>query len=303
MEKKFGIKVISNSCGILPHTLRVWEQRYQVFQPERAPNGQRLYSKSDLEKAKLIARLLEHGHSISSLAGYSNPELDTMIELIEKDTKNTKDSPFIHSISTKNLLMYLSDYKIDLVAAELQHLRLSVGSKEFIFKIILPIMREIGLLVAKGKYTVSQEHIISTIVRGQLSQIYLPNVGPKSKEMVLATPEGNLHELSIIIGDILCRSNRLTTRYLGATHPADCLGQAVNALKSPYLVLGVITSDQWNYHDHIIPYLSKIDAQLDENITVILGGGSPMDFPEFKHIEEVIIFDSLEKFDKFLEDL
>ena len=34
MEKKFSIKVISDSCGIKAHTIRVWEKRYGVFSPE-----------------------------------------------------------------------------------------------------------------------------------------------------------------------------------------------------------------------------------------------------------------------------
>lgn len=297
VEKLFGIQVISNSCGILPHTLRIWEQRYGVFSPKRTPGGQRLYDQDDLLKAKLLAKLLEHGHSISSLSQYSIPELKSMEELLlEPDEKNE----FQHQVSTKNLLKYLSDYKIDMVASELQHLRLSVGAKEFIFEIVLKMMREIGLLVAKGKYTVTQEHIISTIVRDQLSQIYLPNIGPKEKEMALATPEGNLHELSIIIADILCRANRWTTRYLGAAHPAECLGQAINALKCPYLVLGAISSDQWDYKEKIIPYLKKIDQYLDHKIVVILGGGTPLDFPKYKNISEIKIISTLESFDKIL---
>lgn len=298
MEKKFGIKVISNSCGILPHTLRVWEQRYQIFNPERSDGGQRLYSEDDLKKAKLLAILTEDGHTISSLARYTLEELEQMTGIIPPERKKTSKL-----INTKPVFQYVANYNIDKLAAELKHLRMSVGAKDFIFSVVLPIIRDMGLLVAKGKYTVTQEHIISTIIREQLSQIYLPNLGKANREMALATPEGNLHELAIIIADILCRANRITTRYLGAAHPAECLGQALNALKTPYLVLGAISSDQWSYQQNIIPYLKKIDKYLDKDLTVILGGGSDINFPEFQHIKKIITTFTLEEFDRFLEEL
>ena len=74
MKKEFSINVISTVCGVMPHTIRTWEKRYQVFKPERSEGGQRLYNEVDLEKAKLIVALQEQGHTISSLAKYSLKE-------------------------------------------------------------------------------------------------------------------------------------------------------------------------------------------------------------------------------------
>lgn len=299
MEEKFSIKVISNSCGILPHTLRVWEQRYNMFSPERNEGGQRLYSSDDLKKANLLAKLLDQGHSISNLANYKVNELESMATLLD-DNHGPLATSTEHRISTKKLLKHLADYKIDAVVDEIQHLRMSVGAKDFIFNIVLPTMREIGMLVAKGKYSVTQEHIISTIIRDQLSQIFLPNLGNKNNEVALATPEGNLHELSIIIADILCRANRVPTRYLGAAHPALCLGEALSAMKCPNLILGAVTSDQWVYEDKIIPYVKKLDGLIKHQMTVILGGGHELDFPKFKNIKKIMIMQSFDDFEAYL---
>ena len=98
-------------------------------------------------------------------------------------------------------------------------------------------MRDIGLLVAQGKCSITQEHIVSTIIRAQLGKLNLPNTGGENGRFALATPDGNLHELSILIADIICRSNRVSTSYLGASHPANCLGEAVSALKCKTLVI------------------------------------------------------------------
>ena len=301
MKKEFGINVISTACGVMPHTIRTWEKRYQVFTPERSEGGQRLYSEVDLAKAKLIVALIEQGHTISSLARHSLQDLRSL--LVVNKGEDSESGKMFTSVETKRLLQHLANFNIDMVASGMQHLRLSIGVKEFIFKIVLPVMQEIEKLYLKGMYSVTQEHIISTIVGDQLHQINLSNQGPNPDRIALATPEGNLHELPILIAEIICHVNRFSTNYLGASHPAECLSEAVNALKCKIIVMGVISSDQWNYEKKIIPYLRSMDKYLKNKVIVMLGGGSEVDFPEFKNIENVKVVKSFEDFDKMLIEL
>ena len=301
MKKEFGINVISTACGVMPHTIRTWEKRYRVFTPERSEGGQRLYSEVDLAKAKLIVALREQGHTISSLARHSLYDLRSLL-VVNKGEDSETDKMFT-SVETKKLLQHLANFNIDLVASGMQHLRLSIGVKEFIFKIVLPVMQEIEKLALKEIYSVTQEHIISTIVRDQLNQINLANEGANPDRIALATPEGNLHELPILIAKIICHVNRFSTNYLGASHPAECLSEAVNALKCKTIVMGVISSEQWDYEKQIIPYLRSMDKYLKNKVIVVLGGGSEVDFPEFKNIENVKVVKSFEDFDKLLIEL
>ena len=301
MKKEFGINVISNACGVKPHTIRTWEKRYQVFTPERSEGGQRLYSENDLTKAKLIVALIEQGHTISSLARHSLQELRSL--LVVKNGEVSESDRMFTSLETKKLVQHLVNFNIDQVASGVQYLRLSLGVKEFIFKIVLPVIHEIEKLALKGIYSVTQEHIISTIVRDQLGQINLANEGPNHDRFALATPEGNLHELPIMIAEIICNANRFSTNFLGASHPAECLSEAVNALKCKTIVMGVISSAQWNYEKNIVPYLESMDKYLKNNVKVILGGGREVDFPEFKNIENVMVVKSLEDFDKMLIEI
>jgi len=285
----------------MPHTIRTWEKRYQVFTPERSEGGQRLYSEVDLAKAKLIVALIEQGHTISRLARHSLQDLRSL--LVVNKGEVSESGKMLTSVETKRLLQHLANFNIDLVASGMQHLRLNLGVKEFIFKIVLPVMQEIEKLYLKGMYSVTQEHIISTIVGDQLHQINLTNEGPNHDRFALATPEGNVHELPILIAEIICNANRISTNYLGASHPAECLSEAVNALKCKTIVMGVISSAQWNYEKNIVPYLESMDKYLKNNVKVLLGGGSEVDFPEFKNIENVKVIKSFEDFDKLLIEL
>ena len=301
MKKEFSINVISTACGVMPHTIRMWEKRHQIFTPKRSEGGQRLYSEVDLDKAKLIVSLKEQGHTISSLARHSLQDLRSLLEV--NNRADSESEKMFTSIETKKLLKHLENFDIDLVVSGMQHLRLSMGVKEFIFKIVLPVMHEIEKLSLKGTYSITQEHIISTIVRDQLNQINLANEGPNTKRFALATPDGNLHELPIMIAEIICHANRVSTNYLGASHPAECLGEAVNAIKCKTIVMGVISSAQWNYEKNIVKYLESIDKCLRNKVEIILGGGYKIDLPNFKNIENVKFVSSFEDFDKMLKEI
>src|ERR1700759_2585592 len=64
----FTIRDIENLCGIKAHTLRIWEQRYQILCPKRKAGNHRLYDNDDLKYLLRIAYLYHNGHKISVLA-------------------------------------------------------------------------------------------------------------------------------------------------------------------------------------------------------------------------------------------
>lgn len=299
MSEKFSIKVISSSCGVKTQTLRAWEARYGLFNPERSPGGQRLYSSLDLKKVLLIVKLQERGHSIGQLAEYSVDELESMLSTLDSSNTTNKAIP-LRSISKKFLLL-LTEFKLDLISDELSLLRCSLGAKEFIMNTVLPILREIGILVESNKLSVTQEHIVSTLIRDQLAQIQLPIWRDRRREAALATPEGNFHELPILMADILCKASKVPTRYLGASHPANCLGEALNALKCPNLILGAVSSDKWIYQKQINSFLLKLDRILEYPLKVFIGGGEKKEFPKFKMITEIITFSDFEGLLRWLD--
>ena len=298
MNNTYSISFISNACGVRPHTIRTWEKRYKAFSPERTDGGQRIYSEDDLNKGRLIVSLLEQGHPISRLAGKSMQDLRNLV--IEEKIESFQSNKMLTSVGIKKLLTHLSNFDLGLISSEMMRLRLSIGAKEFIFKILVPIIHAVEKMYLDGKYSVTQEHIISTIIRYQLSQINLPDSDNSTDGFIIATPEGNLHELPILIADILCQLNRISTYYLGAGHPAACLSEAINELKSKTIVLGVVSSDKWDYEKNIIPFLKLMDKNLTHKLKIILGGGWKLNFPEYKNIEDILLVNGFEDFETIL---
>lgn len=293
--KKFTIGAMARECGIQPQTIRVWEKRYNAFSPERTDGGQRLYSENDFERAKKISKLISYGHSISKLARL---QLDELIELVTsfEESSNSKKND-VH----KKLLDHLNNYQLNKVVDELSYFREDLSVKDFIFEVVLPTMGEIGFLVANGTYTVTQEHIISTLIREQISRVQLSNSYFSSSSILIASPDGNLHEMPILIADLLCRANRVQTHYLGASHPAYCLAEAINALETKTLVLGAVSSDAWDSKKMLNQYLLEIDKRLENNLKVIVGGSFEVRLDPYQNITDVIWLSDFKEFDKYLK--
>jgi DNA-binding transcriptional MerR regulator len=71
----YRIGAVSKLTGISPDTLRVWERRYQVVEPNRTVKGGRLYSREDVSRLVKIKALVDQGHAISTLVSLNEEEL------------------------------------------------------------------------------------------------------------------------------------------------------------------------------------------------------------------------------------
>ncbi|MCB1785537.1 MAG: MerR family transcriptional regulator [Gammaproteobacteria bacterium] len=72
----YRIGAVARLTGISPDTLRIWERRYDIVQPERTPKGGRLYSQTDVTRLTMIKTLVDQGHAISTVANLSVDDLN-----------------------------------------------------------------------------------------------------------------------------------------------------------------------------------------------------------------------------------
>ena len=65
MAPVYNIKAIAKAVGLLPVTLRAWERRYGLPEPQRGQQGYRLYSEHDLLTLRWLKQQIDTGMSIS----------------------------------------------------------------------------------------------------------------------------------------------------------------------------------------------------------------------------------------------
>src|SRR5688500_14712400 len=57
----YRIKTVASLTGITPTTLRAWERRYDVVDPQRTASGYRVYSENDIAMLVRVKSLVDKG--------------------------------------------------------------------------------------------------------------------------------------------------------------------------------------------------------------------------------------------------
>jgi len=153
----FTIRDIENLCGIKAHTLRIWEQRYQLLCPRRKAGNHRIYDNNDLKCMLRIAFLYHHGHKISSIARLNEKERNQLI--LSLTTGGDSTEIFINQLTEASI-----DFDQDMFDRILHNVILHMGFEKAIPKVIYPFLDKIGLLWLTGNVVPAQEHFASNLI-------------------------------------------------------------------------------------------------------------------------------------------
>lgn len=66
-EELFPIREVARLTGVNPVTLRAWERRYGLIQPQRTESGHRLYTMVDIERVRSILGWIDRGVAVSKV--------------------------------------------------------------------------------------------------------------------------------------------------------------------------------------------------------------------------------------------
>ena len=74
-KASFSIAAVERDVGLSKDVLRVWERRYGFPTPVRIANGERRYSAEQVERLRVIKRLMDQGHRPGRLLSTPASEL------------------------------------------------------------------------------------------------------------------------------------------------------------------------------------------------------------------------------------
>src|SRR6185436_6119767 len=190
---KYSIKELEQLSGIKAHTIRIWEKRYTIINPERTATNIRFYSDENLKKIINVSLLNNHGFKISKIADMSLTEIsDKILVLSEAKTEA--------HIYIDQLVVSMVDLDEEKFEKILNKLIDKFGFERSITEVVYPFMEKIGVLWQTGTITPAHEHFISNLIRQKLitSIASLPIPSNKSKKAILFLPEGELHEIGLL---------------------------------------------------------------------------------------------------------
>ena len=293
VKSTFSIKNLENLSGIKAHTLRIWEKRYNLLEPERTDTNIRRYSLDSLRKLLNITLLYNHGFKISKIASLETSEIPKLVRSIALKANSEQVS-----INAFKLAMINFDYELFDTNYEeiLQH-----HNFEYLFmNIFMPLMKELGILWQTGAISPSHEHFITNLVKQKihLQTEYLQKNKFEQKNhpiFVLFLPENEIHELGILYLNYLILSKGHRTIFLGQSLQTSSL-QTLYSYETKYYFVSYITVEPSK--DEIMPYLHSFYNKILENqdSKLILFGPQQIAIDKEKLPKKIEMFRSVESF-------
>jgi MerR family transcriptional regulator, light-induced transcriptional regulator len=231
----YSIKDLEQISGIKAHTLRIWEQRYNIITPKRTDTNIRTYDDHDLKLVLNISLLKDHGHKISEISKLSVEEMYREVIKISDRQLNYPDQ--VHALTIT--MLDLDEERFEkIVSTNI----LQFGFENTMIHVIYPFLSRIGTLWITGSVGPAQEHFITNLIRqkiivaidGQSSK-----QRPDAKKYLLYLPEGELHEISLLFANYLIRARYNKVIYLGQSMPFNDLAFAYDLHKPDYIFTAI----------------------------------------------------------------
>ena len=223
--------------GIKAHTLRIWEQRYNILKPERTETNIRYYSNADLRRILNISILNKNGHKISGIAGLNEQDL---VKEVEKYLNNYLNE----SNQIERLYISLLDLNEARFESILNNAIINIGFESTIERIVFPFLKHLGNMWQVGAINPAQEHYISNIIRQKIIvhlDKVIPEIHLKPKTYLFYLPANELHEMGLLYLHYLTKARGHKCVYLGQSVPLEDL-ITISKTISPDCLVSVFTS-------------------------------------------------------------
>lgn len=275
-KETFLIRQLVDLTGLSEFTLRGWENRYKAFSPDRTESGRRVYSKQDVERALLLRELVSRGHRIGDIVPLSNQKLQNLF-----DQDKAVESSESHGVDPAEV-----DQVLNLVALQKwEELRTFIAKVSFtktedlIHQFLIPVMQKAGAQVSEGIVSISQEHILSAAIKEKIyatltslnTKKRKKSVSSKSR-FILAGPEGDHHEIALLMAHLLLHLHGFTSLYLGPHTPVKDLSETALRFDCTHIVIASTLSKKLGAQEGILSYLQKLRANIGPKIKILVGG-------------------------------
>ncbi|AFL79808.1 hypothetical protein Aeqsu_0294 [Aequorivita sublithincola DSM 14238] len=296
VKTHFGIKDLENLSNVKAHTIRIWEKRYNLLEPDRTDTNIRKYDLDNLKKLLNITYLYNAGHKISKLASLDSTQIQQLIR------ENITDLDSEYMLNVFKSAMFEFDGK--LFDNTLEKMLEKKSLREVFSEVFVPLLNEMGILWHSGTLDPSHEHFISEKIKHSIIQQtnFLEKSNKKniSKNYVLYLPFEEVHEIGLLFANYELLASGFNTIYLGPNIPQESL---TNILQTKSEVVFITFFTVRPEHDKLENYLIDFENNMCSKAPCelwILGRRAEKSTKHFKNIK---FFNDLQMFTNQIEKL
>lgn len=190
------ISAVERETGLPKDTLRVWERRYGFPLPSRDEAGERLYTQEDVNRLRIVRRLVDQGWRPGKLLSASEDELRNII-----DAEPVAGVP---TLLTGEILAAIRSHDVGGLRAILHGALLEKGLQRMVGDLVAPLNVNIGEAWLRGELGIADEHFyteqIQSFLRGTLAGY--ARTGKPPRVLLTTLPEEE-HSLGLLMVEVM----------------------------------------------------------------------------------------------------
>jgi MerR family transcriptional regulator, light-induced transcriptional regulator len=305
------IRVVTRRTGLSAAALRAWERRYEAVKPERTPGGQRLYSDEDIHRLTLLRQAVDGGRNIGHVAALETPELE---RLVREDTAATgggalspRDEPAFELPESvpgaggrgaarvmEEAVAAAGSMDPRELEAVLTRGAMALTPSVLVDDVLVPLLRRIGLLWARGELGPASEHIASVVVRRFLDWLVTTQEGGSvAPMMVVGTPSGQVHEFGALLAGVTAATEGWRVMVLGPDLPGEGIAEAGVRKGAAVVALSALVPGEG---DRLVREVRALRNGLPEEAVVMIGGPGAEEVRVPLEAAGVMVFEDLAGF-------
>lgn len=267
LEAPMRIADVERDTGIGKDTLRVWERRYHFPIPRRDELGDRIYPFEQVERLRVIRRLLDKGMRPGKVLGLDLSELRLLL-----DTHSAQPvDPGRHAICL-SLVKLLRMHRSRELRESLNHILVRDGLQKFITETVVPMNAIVGDYWIRGDLTVPEEHLYTEQLQNVIRHaIHSQESSGSAPRILFTTFPDEEHCLGILMVEAMCVSESAHCTSLGTRIPLTDIARY--AADGRYDVVAISFSAAYPSRN-VIKDLKQFRDLLEGSITIWVGGAA-----------------------------
>nr|MBL8411059.1 MerR family transcriptional regulator [Dechloromonas sp.] len=231
----FNIAAVERETGLSKDVLRMWERRYGFPVPERDGHGERSYSIAQVERLRLVKRLMDQGHRPGKLLAMPEEEL---LALAPRRPSSEGSAAFPDTSDLEEALALIKRHDSQGFLQAMQQRLARDGLMHFVQDTVAPLTRRVGDAWEDGDFAVFEEHLYTELTKRVLRQALaaLPP-GRRTPRVLLTSLPDEPHMLGLLMVEALLSLEGAECIPLGTEMPLLDLVRACEAHRADVVAL------------------------------------------------------------------
>ena len=271
-EAFWPIAAVERDTGLSKDTLRVWERRYGFPAPARDAIGERAYPLAQVERLRIVKRLLDGGQRPSRVVAMPLVELQRLAAALT-ERGCASDLPVPPDL--QSYLALLHGHEIEALRRRLSQAQVRMGLGPFVRDVLVPLNTLIGEAWMRGQIEIFQEHAYSELQQNLLRQALatLPAPDAAQPRVLLTTLPGEWHSHGLLLAEAMFAIEGAQCLSLGAQTPLWNVPLAAHAYRSDIVALGFSGCMNAN---QVVDGLTELRREIPASVGIWVGGSSPV---------------------------